>query len=116
MDAFPEYGTFKTEKYGARYRAAGCQELVNVGGKRPRFTINGVKTSMAFQATTVVKKPLVAASKIIATCNRIVLGDANSNSYIENKASGVRIPSILENVIDMTEMVVAELPFPWPAK
>ena len=49
VDAFPEYGTFNTEKNGAKRRAAGCQELMNVGEKRPRFTTNGVKTSMAFR-------------------------------------------------------------------
>ena len=48
--------------------------------------------SMAFQATTDVQKPLAAASKIAAKGNRIVLDDAASESYIENKASGVRIP------------------------
>ena len=71
---------------------------------------------MAFQVTTRVKKPLAAASNIIAKGNRIVLGDANSDGYIENKASGVRIPIRLENGIYMMEMVFAEPPFPRPAK
>ncbi len=89
---------------------------MNVGEKRPRFTTNGVETSMTFQATTVVKKPPAAASKIIAKGNRIVLDDANSDSYIENKASGVRNPIKLENGIYMMEMVVAEPRFQRPAK
>ena len=92
VDAFPEYGTFNTAKNGAKHRAAGGQELVNVGEQRPRFTSNGVETSMTFRTTTGVKKPLAAASKITAKGNRIVLDDGNSDSYIENKASGVRIP------------------------
>ena len=41
---------------------------------------------MAFQATTDVKKPLAAASKIAAKGNRIVFDDANSDSYIDIKA------------------------------
>ena len=54
---------------------------------------------MAFQATTDVQKPLAAASRITAKGNRIVLEDAASESYIENKASGVRIPLKLERGI-----------------
>ena len=52
--------------------------MTNVG-----FRTNGQLASMAFQATTDVKKPLAAASKIAATGNRIVLADANSDIYIE---------------------------------
>ena len=81
-----------------------------MGEKRPRFTANGVETSMTFQATIGVKKPLVAKG------DRIVLGDATSDSHIENKASGVRIPIQLENGVDMMEMLVAEPPVQGPAK
>ena len=115
VDAFPAYGTFTTGKNGVKYRAAGGQELVNVGEKRPRFTTNGVKTSMTFQATTGVRKPLAAASNATAKGNRIILDDANSESYIENKATGVRIPIKLENGIYMMEISVAEPPFTRPA-
>ena len=61
---------------------------------------------MAFQATTDVKKPLAAASRITAKGNRIVLDDATSKSYIENKATGVKIPLKLENGVYMMEMLV----------
>ena len=115
VDAFPTYGTFITGKNGVKYRAAGGQELVNVGEKRPRFTTNGIKTSMTFQATTGVKKPLAAASNITAKGNRIVLDDADSESYIENKASGVRVLIRLENGIYMSEIAVVEPPFTRPA-
>ena len=70
--------------------------------------------SMAFQATTDVQKPLAAASKIAANGNRIVPDDAVSESYIENKASGVRIPLKIENGVYMMEMSV--VPFPRPAR
>ena len=106
-DAFPGYGTFKTEKIGVKHRAAGGQELVNVGEKRPRFTTNGVKTSMTFQAAEHVTKPLAAASIITAKGNRIVLDDANSLSYIENKASGVHTPIQLEHGIYTMQRAVA---------
>ena len=66
---------------------------MNVGEKRSRFATNGFKFPMTFQATTGVKKPLAAASKITAKGNRIVLDDANSDSYIENKATCISIPS-----------------------
>ena len=85
-------------------------------GKRPRFTANGVKTSMTFQATIGIKKPLAAASKITAKGNRIVLEDEDSGSYIENKVFGVRIPIHFENGIRVMEMQVSEPPFARPAK
>ena len=94
VDAFPQYGTFSTGKNGVKHRAAGGQELVNVGEERPHFTTNGIKTSMTFQCAIGVKKPLAAASNITAKGNRIVLDDANSESYIENKACGVEIPPL----------------------
>ena len=116
VDAFRQYGTFTIGENGVKHRAAGGQELANVGRRRPRFTANGIKTSMTFQCATGVKKPLAAASNITAKGNRIVLDDANSDSYIENKASGVRIPIKLENGIYMMDMAVAEPPLTRPAK
>ena len=61
---------------------------------------------MAFQATTDIRKPLAVASKIAAKGNRIVLDDAESDSYIENKKTGTRIPLTIENGVYMMEMVV----------
>ena len=61
---------------------------------------------MAFQATTDVQKPLAAASKIASKGNRIVLDDAESESYIENKRAGARIPPKIENGVYMMEMLV----------
>ena len=106
VEAFPSYKTVKTEKTGTQYRAAGGQKLTNVGEIRPNFKSGGVGGSMAFQATTEVQKPLAAASKIAAKRNRIVLDDANSDSYIENKATGKRIPLVIENGVYMMEMLV----------
>ena len=62
-DAFPAYGTFRTSKNGSTYRAAGGQELINVGAKRQQFTINGTKTSMTIPGDDErEEKPLAAAS------------------------------------------------------
>ena len=69
---------------------------------------------MTFQATTDVTKPLAAASKIAAKGNRIVLDEVGSDSYIEHKASGVRIPLSIENGVYMMEMSV--VPFQGQAK
>ena len=69
---------------------------------------------MAFQATTDVKKPLAAASKITAKGNRIVLDDGESDSYIGNKKTGTRIPFTIENGVYIMEMIVAP-PFQRPA-
>ena len=114
VEALPSYKTVKTAKTGTTYRAAGGQKLTNVGEIRPRFKSSGTMASMAFQATTDVQKPLAAASKIAAKGNRIVLDDAASESYIENKASGVRIPLKIENGVYMMEMSV--VPFQGQAK
>ena len=106
VTAFPSYETVKTHKTGTQYKAAGGQLLTNVGEIRPSFTSSGQLASMAFQATTDVKKPLAAASKIAAKGNRIVLDDAESDSFIENKASGIRIPLKTETGVYMMEMTV----------
>ena len=88
--------------------------MTNVGEIRPNFRTNGLLASMAFKATTDAKKPLAAASKIAAKGNRIVLDDAESDSYIENKKTGTRIPLKIENGVYMMEMLVE--PFPRPAR
>ena len=61
---------------------------------------------MAFQATTEVQKPLAAASKIVAKGDRIVLEVSASESYIENKKTGKRIPLTIENGVYMMEMLM----------
>ena len=106
VDAFPSYKTVKTNKTGATYRAAGGQKLTNVGEIRPNFKSSGIGGSMAFQATTEIQKPLAAASKIAAKGNRIVLEALGSDSYIENKQTGKRIPLTIENGVYMMEMMV----------
>ena len=84
-----------------------------MGEKRPHFVTNGIKSSMTFQATTHVRKPLAAASRITAKGNRIVLDDASNASYIENKATGVKVPLQLINGVYTMEMGVAT-PAPFP--
>ena len=112
VTCFPEYPTHQTDKVGSKYRTAGGQQLGNVGEKRARFVTSGIKSAMTFQATTDVKKPLAAASRITAKGNRIVLGDASSESYIENKATGVRVPlQIINGVYTMEMDVAAPAPF-----
>jgi hypothetical protein len=106
VEAFPSYKTVTTPKTGTIYKAAGGQKLTNVGEIRPCFKPSGIGGSMAFQATTDVQKPLAAASKIAAKGNRIVLEAEGSDSYIENKQSGKRIPLTLENGVYMMEMLV----------
>ena len=71
---------------------------------------------MAFQATTHVKKPLAAASRITSKGNRIVLDDADAPSYIENKAIGTKISLNIENGIYVMEVSVETKRRPWQAK
>ena len=63
-----------------------------------------------------VTKPLAAASKITSKGNWIVLDDAESDSHIENKAIGTRIPLKMENGVYMMEMLVEPPPFQRQAK
>ena len=118
VDAFPDYETHETEKVVCKYRAAGGQELKNMGGKRPKLKVNGVAASMTFQATSHVRKPLAAASRIAAKGNRIVLDDEDSPSYIENKATGTKIPFKIVNGVYMMEVAVTpkKTPFQGQAK
>ena len=73
---------------------------------------NGVRTTMAFQATTKVQKPLASASRIAAKGNRIVLDGPDCLSYIENKATGVKIPLKIENGVYTMEVSVSSPPSP----
>ena len=114
VESFPDYETHHTDKVGDLCRAAGGQELRNVGEKRPQFRTHGIQTAMTFQATTHVKKPLAAASKITAKGNRIVLGDEDSLSYIENKAIATKIPLKIENGVYVMEVAVT--PIKWPSR
>ena len=84
-----------------------------MGEKRPQFKTNGIQTAMTFQATSHVRKPLAAASKITAKGNRIVLDDESSLSYIESKATGARIPLKIENGVYVMEVAVSanKMPF-----
>ena len=86
-----------------------------MGGKQPCFETNGVDAWMTFQATTKVQKPLAEATRITDKGNRIVLDDADSESYIEDKETGKKIPLNIENGVYMMEMLV-KLPFQMPAK
>ena len=113
VDSFPEYATWVTDKVGNIYCAAGGQELRKVGEKRPQFRTNGIRTQMAFQSTTSVKKPLAAASKITARGNRIVLDGPDSISYIENKETGVKIPLNIENGVYVMEVTVDPVSAPF---
>ena len=90
-----------------------------MGERRPQFRTNGIHTTMAFQATTKVKKPLASASRITAKGNRIVLDGPDCLSYIENKETGAKIPLKIENGVYVMEVSVEPLkpaPFQRPAK
>ena len=117
MDAFPSYETKKSAKIWLTYTAVAGQALVNVGGKRHAFKTNGVDAWMTFQATTKVQKPLAAATTITEKGNRIVLNDADSESYIQNKKkTGKEIPLDIENGVYMMQMRIKPTPFQRQAK
>ena len=90
--------------------------MVNVGEKRPCFATNGIDAWLTFQATTKVQKPLAAATRITEKGNRIVLDDADSESYIQNKKTGKKIPLNIENGVYMMEMLIKPTPCQRQAK
>ena len=106
VDAFPSYELKQTAKTGMTYTAAGGQALTNVGEKIPHFSSNGNNCHMAFQATTAVKKPLAAATRVTEKGNGIWLDEEGCESYVLNKKTGVKIPLFIENGIYMMEMLV----------
>ena len=118
VDFFPDHEMHEIEKVDNLYRTAGGKELRSMCEKRPKLKINGVAASMTFQATSHVRKPLAAASKITAKGNRTVLDDENSLSYVENKATGTRIPLKIENGVYVAEVAVSpnKTAFRRPAK
>jgi len=61
---------------------------------------------MTLQATTEVQEPLAAATRITEKGNRIVLDGAGSESYIQNKQTGQKIPLSIENGVYMMQMLV----------
>ena len=115
VDVFPSYELRKSAKTGATYTVAGGQSLVNVGEKQPCFETNGVDAWMVSLATTKVQQPLAAASRITEKGDRIVLGHVGSESDIENKKTGKKIPLKMENGVYMMEMLVKP-PFRRPVK
>ena len=90
--------------------------LVNVGEKQPCFKTNGVDAWMTFQAAKKVQEPLAAATRITEKGNRIILDDADSESYIQNKKTGKKIPLDIENGVYMMEMLIKPTPFQRQAK
>ena len=110
-DTFPSYETKKSAKTGLTYTAPGGQSLINVGEKRLGFKTNGVDAWMTFQATTKVQEPLAAAARITEKGNRIVLDGVGSESYIQNKQTGQKIPLNVENGVYMMQMLVKPAPF-----
>ena len=84
---------------------------MNDGEKRPCFETNGIDAWMTFQATTKVQKPPAAATRITEKGNRIVLDDIDSESYIQNKKTGKKIPLNIENGFYIMEMISKPTPF-----
>ena len=105
LNAFPSYPTTQDASSGKVYRAAGGQGLTDKGEKKPNFTAGGKAVTLKFRATDVAK-PLVSAAGITAKGNRIVLDDVCSESYIENKSTGIKIPLTVEQGVYMMEMSV----------
>ena len=69
--------------------------MKNFGKTRIEFAESGKPRAMAFHVTEVTK-PLAAVSKIVDKGNRVVFGPGIGGSYIENVATGERMPMVRE--------------------
>ena len=94
---------------------SGRMSEVNVSEKRHHFRTDGQMAPL-FSGDNRREEPLAAASKITAKGDRIVLDDAESDSYIGNKATGARISFRIENGVYMIEMLVEPPSFQRRAK
>ena len=76
----------------------------------------GVKVAHTFQAVAGIRKPPAAVSRVTAKGNRVILDDEGCDSFIENKATGKKIPLYLVNGIYEMEVEIQKPPFTRPAK
>ena len=93
----PQEPLIQTKKVGTVYRAAGGQALTNKGEKKITFKSGDVLGSMSFQAIDSLQKPLASAARITEKGNQIVFNDAEGKSYIQNHATGKKVPLQKEN-------------------
>ena len=98
IGAFPSYAMHQTAKTGIRYTAAGGQELINAGEKRPHSKCGDVDAHMVFQCTNVLK-PLASAAKICQKGNEILM--RADGGYIRNLKTGGKIPITLKKGVFM---------------
>ena len=75
-----------------------------------------MKVAHTLQAVTGIRKPLAAASRVTAKGKGVVLDDEGCDSFIENKATGKKIPLYLVNGIYEMEVEMQQPPFTGPAK
>ena len=102
----------KGARPGVKYEVADGSQIEHLGEKTfTAFTDTGSGHYMTAQVTE-VNKALLSVSKLTGKGCRVVFDEGNS--YIENKASGKKIPLAIENGVYMMEMLV--VPFPGPTK
>jgi hypothetical protein len=90
-------------KAGVRFEAANGTPIENYGQKMIFFMVKGRSCSMKYNVTD-VRKPLAAVSAIVDEGNIVVFKPGLRTSYIENIASGEKLPLLRENGTYVLEM------------
>ena len=92
-DAFPTVAS----KRELKLRTANGGEMRHYGEKQVTFRYSGGEgrdpVGLRFQVTD-VRRPLLAVRRLVERGNTVVMSDKVGGSYIENKATKVRIPII----------------------
>ena len=80
--------------------------MENKGEKCVKFQAGNHIASMHFQSIDELSRPLASAARVAAKGNKIVLDGKGCASYIENKASKVRIPLKIEKGVYVMDVQV----------
>ena len=91
-------------KYQRFYQAANKTRIYNKGQKDIKaVTGNGTQVDMTFQVADQITQPLGSVRRLCEAGNRVVF---DKESYIENKATGVKTPIQLRNGEYMMDLYV----------
>ena len=91
-------------KYQKFYQAANKTRIYNKGQKDIKaVTGNGTQVDMTFQIADQITQPLGSVRRLCEAGNRVVF---DSESYIENKATGLKTPIQLRNGEYMMDLYV----------
>ena len=100
-----EGGPIKRMEKKVKLMAANGQEMPVEGEKVVKFEVDGKKCGMKFLVTD-TKKPLAAVSSIVDEGNVVVFGPGPWGSFIQNVATGHKVPMRKERSVYVFDLWV----------